>query len=258
MMKKTRTLIVLTMGLTGAISLWSAQPGASSAKTPVVIELFTSEGCSSCPPADRLLQTLDEQQPFDGADLIVLSEHVDYWNGDGWEDPFSSRLFSERQRWYAEQFGLDGVYTPQAVVDGQREAVGGNAVAIKNAVEKSTHNQKVALTLSDAVREGNHIKVHLTSGDLPKADSAATVYVVLAENKVQSHVAGGENGGRSLTHVAVVRVLTIVGTVKAGNAFSKDLVVPMPAHSLSNGVRVVAFLQDDKSHQIVAAAQQKI
>jgi hypothetical protein len=94
--------------------------------------------------------------------------------------------------------------------------------------------------------------------DLPDVNGAATVYVALADNKVQSNVAGGENGGRSLTHVAVVRVLASVGTVKAGTSFSKDIVIPMPSHSLANGVRVVAFLQDDKSHQIVAAAQEKI
>lgn len=258
MMKNTLTPILLLMGLAGAAPVWSMQGDVPSRKTAVLIELFTSEGCSSCPPADRLLQTLDEKQPFNGAELIVLSEHVDYWNGDGWADPFSSRQFSDRQQRYAEELGLEQVYTPQAVVDGHFETVGGNAAAIKGAVEKSARNEKVELTLTNAVREGNHIKVHLTTGNLPDAHGAASVYVALAENRVQSHVAGGENGGRSLTHVAVVRVLTSVGTVKAGGSFSKDIVLPMPAHSLSNGVRVVAFLQEDKSHHIVGAAQEKI
>jgi len=90
------------------------------------------------------------------------------------------------------------------------------------------------------------------------ADGAATVYFALAENKVRSNVAGGENGGRSLTHVAVVRVLASVGTVKAGGSFSKDVVLPMPSHMPASGIRVVAFLQDDKSHKIVGAAQEKI
>ncbi|MFL6463050.1 MAG: DUF1223 domain-containing protein [Bryobacteraceae bacterium] len=142
----------------------------------------------SCPPADRLLQSLDEKQPFSGADLVVLSEHVDYWNSGGWVDPYSSRLFSTRQRLYAEHFGLDSVYTPQVVVDGQRETVGGNAVEIRNAVEATTRDQKAALTLANAVRNDNRIKFHLTSADLPGADGRATVYVALAENKVQSNV----------------------------------------------------------------------
>lgn len=238
--------------------MWTHSKAASTAtKMPVILELFTSEGCSSCPPADRLLQSLDEKQPFAGADLLVLSEHVDYWNSGGWVDPYSSRYFSERQRRYAEQFGLESVYTPQVVVDGQRETVGSNAVAIKNAVEAVTRSEKVVLTLSNTVRDGNRIKVHLTSADL-NSEGTATVYVALAENKVQSHVAGGENGGRSLTHVAVVRVLSPVGTVKAGNAFSKEVVIPMPSHLSGSGLRVVAFLQADKSHKIVGAAEELV
>jgi hypothetical protein len=258
-MKNTLRRVALLAGLTGALGIWiDAKAVTTGTKTPVVLELFTSEGCSSCPPADRLLQSLDEKQPFTGADLVVLSEHVDYWNGDGWVDPYSSLLFSERQRWYAEQFGLDSVYTPQVVVDGQRETVGSNAAAIRNAVETATRSEKLTLTLANAVRDGNRIKFHLTSADLQGTDGAATLYVALAENKVQSDVAGGENGGRSLTHVAVVRVLASVGTVKAGGSFSKDVVLPMPSRMPANGIRVVVFLQDDKSHKIVGAAQEKI
>jgi hypothetical protein len=99
------------------------------------------------------LQSLDEKQPFSDADLVVLSEHVDYWNGDGWTDPYSSRVFNERQRWYAEQFGLDEVYTPQIVVDGARETVGSSAIAIRNAVEVVARSEKVSLTVSDTIRK---------------------------------------------------------------------------------------------------------
>ena len=258
-MSKTLIRAALLVGLTGVFGVWiHARAASSASKTPVVLELFTSEGCSSCPPADHLLQSLDEQQPFSGADLVVLSEHVDYWNDGGWVDPYSSKLFSARQRSYAEHFGLDSVYTPQVVVDGQRETVGGNAVEIRNAVGAAIRNQKVALTLANAVREGNRIKFHLTSADLPRAEGPVTVYVALAENKVQSNVRGGENGGRSLTHVAVVRAFAQVGTVEGGSSFSKDIAIPTPTGAASNGYRVVAFLQGDKSHKIVGATYEKI
>jgi len=258
-MKNALTRIALLLGLTGALGVGiHANAATGATKRPVVLELFTSEGCSSCPPADRLLQSLDKDQPFADADLVVLSEHVDYWNGDGWVDPYSSPLFSERQRWYAEQFGLDDIYTPQLVVDGQREMVGSNAFAIRNAIETATRSEKVTLTLSNVLRDGNQVKFHLTSEDLKAANGKATVYVALAESKAQSTVARGENGGRLLTHVAVVRVFTAVGTVKAGNSFAKDVAIPIPSRMPASGIRVVAFLQDDKSHKIIGAAREMI
>jgi hypothetical protein len=257
-MRRTLGPAVVLLMVTGVFGVWIHASEAAASKMPVVLELFTSEGCSSCPPADRLLQSLDEKQPFGGADLVVLSEHVDYWNGDGWVDPYSSRLFSARQQSYAEHFGLEGVYTPQMVIDGQRETLGGNAVEIRKAVEAVTRDRKFTLTVANAAREGNRIRFHLTSADLPGAEGPVTVYVAIAENKVQSNIAGGENGGRSLTHVAVVRAFAPVGTVKGGSSFSKDITIPMPAGAGSSGFRLVAFLQEDRSRKIVGATYEKI
>ena len=113
----------------------------------MLLELFTSEGCSSCPPADQLLEKIDRDQPVPGADLIVLSEHVDYWNRIGWTDPYSSSDFSRRQQAYAAQFGTDDIYTPQLVVDGEKAVVGGNWPMAARAIQQSLREPKIPVTI---------------------------------------------------------------------------------------------------------------
>src|SRR5579863_10500351 len=124
-----------------------SKPNHEEARTPVVVELFTSEGCSSCPPADALLQKLDQLQPVSGAELIVLSEHVDYWNDIGWRDPYSSHAYSERQSAYGTQFGLSSIYTPQMVVDGKFEFVGSDERRAITAAEKAAKADKISISL---------------------------------------------------------------------------------------------------------------
>jgi hypothetical protein len=119
---------------------------AADARVPVLVELFTSEGCSSCPPADKFLEKLD-RQPISGAEMIVLSEHVDYWNHIGWKDPYSSHIYSDRQSVYATRFGLDSVYTPQMVVDGATEFVGSDMALADKALAKAFNMPKIRVRL---------------------------------------------------------------------------------------------------------------
>jgi hypothetical protein len=222
-----------------------AGPVADDQRRPVIIELFTSEGCSSCPPADALLQKLDQTQPVPGVLLIALSEHVDYWDRLGWKDPFSSSIYSRRQEAYGHRFRLDSVYTPQVVVDGASEALGSDARQIQAAIERSLKTEKVQVTISPVfkTRQGVatlHIEVP-RSGKSPGGD--AHIMIALAENSVVSHVLRGENSGRKLDHVAVVRSLRDLGRLDPAGAFSIDLPLTGELDQWS-GKRFVAFVQD--------------
>ena len=128
---------------------------------PVLLELFTSEGCSSCPPADRLLEILDQKQPVAGADLIVLSEHVDYWDRLGWKDPFSSSQYTARQQDYTNKYNFDGVYTPQLVVDGRFGFVGSDGREASSAIQKAIRERKIPIEISNVARDGNQVTAHI-------------------------------------------------------------------------------------------------
>ena len=214
-------------------------------RTPVLIELFTSEGCSSCPPADALLRKFDESQPVSGAELIVLSEHVDYWNDIGWKDPYSSREFSERQRVYGEAFGLGSVYTPQMVVDGHFEFVGSDERRAIRAVEEATKVQKIPVVLSSIRREANNtIVLHVEVGPLrSNSMQSGNVLIAIADDSDESHVTNGENTGRTLKHVAVLTSLIPVGTVEGAREFSRDVTVNDGGRN-SRNLRIVAIVQE--------------
>jgi hypothetical protein len=217
--------------------------GALSAqdRVPVVVELFTSEGCSSCPPADSLLAELEAKQPLYNVDLIVLSEHVDYWNRLGWKDPFSSALFSHRQESYAALISGSDVYTPEAIIDGHFTTVGSDRQNVMKAIMSSGEKPKPELQLA-VTRQGNALLVNV-----PQAQVGDT-WIALTEAKTVSHVAKGENGGRTLQHVGVVRSL------KKSNGQTRIEI----DKSWGSELRVVAFVQDARSGRILQAAQKKI
>ena len=219
---------------------------APAVRAPVLLELFTSEGCSSCPPADRLLQKLDSAQPVAGADLIVLSEHVDYWNQLGWKDPFSSAKFSERQRDYAQSLRGE-VYTPELVVDGVKGFVGSDEGEARQAIHDSLRTGKAPIRVEV---NGGKISLHLDH------TVEGTLWLALAHDTMKSNVTRGENAGRGLSHVAVVYSLEKVGKIdKHDAAFDREIAfTPYQGET----TRIVAFIQKPEIGRVVAIGQARM
>jgi hypothetical protein len=233
----------------------SEAPRSSDVRIPILVELFTSEGCSSCPPADALLSRLD-RQPVAGAELVVLSEHVDYWNHLGWKDPYSSHFFSDRQNAYADRFGSLSVYTPQVVVDGANEFVGSNSGSANGAFDQALRAPKIPVHLSSVTLEGtNIVRAHVETGPLPDsfALGEVEVYAVIALNHAESRVSNGENSGRTLAHTAVVRHFTKVGTLRKGQSFAQAVVLKVDAGTDANNLRLIALLQEPRQGRVVGA-----
>jgi hypothetical protein len=231
----------------------------STQRTPVLVELFTSEGCSDCPPADALLERLDRSQPVSGAELIVLSEHVDYWNDIGWKDPFSSREYSERQGTYAGQFGLGSVYTPQMVVDGRIQLVGSDERGAIQAIENATKAEKIPVNLSSIHFEGEKILLHIETRPSPSSipDRFANVLLAIADESDQSNVSRGENAGRTLKHVAVLRDLVRVGALDRSGRFSQDVAVNFN-HGNKGNFRIVAIVQEPTAGRVLGAGSARL
>jgi hypothetical protein len=251
-------LVAISFGT--ILSLQRVRAGDGPARIPVLVELFTSEGCSDCPPADAVLEKLDRLQPVRGAELVVLSEHVDYWDGIGWRDPYSSHEYSERQQGYAERFGLDSVYTPQVVVDGHAQLVGSDERSAIRAIEDATKTQKTTITLSSIhLQSDGTLALRIDAGRLPPSVSnqSANILLAIADESDESSVRGGENAGRRLKHVAVVRSLTRVGKVDGTDGISTDVTVKVNGLKPDN-FRVVAVAQEATTGRVWGVGMARI
>jgi hypothetical protein len=226
---------------------------------PVLIELFTSEGCSSCPPADIILQRLDDYQPIAGARLIVLSEHVTYWDHDGWKDPNSSPALTDRQSSYETALGENESFTPQFIVDGIHEVHIEHMGQMEDVLKKATDTPKVAVRIADVKidpADPTILRAHIET-DANSEKHNADLYVAVALSHVESQVLKGENGGKHLVHVAVVQQLTKVGKLPKGRSFAQDIQLKLkPGTDLKN-LRLVAFLQESGPGKLLGAAQTK-
>ena len=234
-------------------------PSASQAAVPVLVELFTSEGCSSCPPADILLQRLDDYQPIPGAQLIVLSEHVTYWDQQGWRDPNSSTAFTYRQSVYETALGVKEPYTPQFVIDGSESVSLQRPQNLEDALNKAKKNAKISVRISNiAVDPSNPATLHAhIEADTNPDGHNADVYLAVALNHVESQVLRGENGGKHLIHVAVVQQLNKVGKLQKGKNFAQDVQVKLKPNEDLKSIRLVAFAQETAQGKLLGASMQK-
>jgi len=248
---------------TMALDRRPAAQNASGAVVPVVVELFTSEGCSSCPPADALLAQLEAQQPVPKTQIIALEEHVDYWNDDGWMDPFSSREWTLRQQDYAGTLKNRNPYTPQMIVDGRNEFVGGNDRAAVQAIEKAAAGPKAQVTLSVAPSSRPDIVQATVSVDQLNATNhkdTPEVWLAVTESGLHSAVSAGENAGSELHHASVVRRFHKLASINLNKetSFSGTTPVHLDSSWKLQNVRIVVFVQEQKSRQILGAAATRI
>jgi hypothetical protein len=226
-------------------------------RTPVLVELFTSEGCSTCPPADTLLAKLEQVQPVNGAEIIVLGEHVDYWDGQGWHDRFSSHQFTERQNEYCGRLHVDNSYTPQMIVDGTDQFVGHDAIHAINAIQHAAQTPKIKLTLSQPVVDAQKVSASVSS-PAPMTTKKADLYAALVDPKDTTEVHGGENGGHRLHHVGVVRSLQRVGKLKDLGAGPVSFSLNAPADAKPGEMRVVVFAQESGQGAVLGAVSASI
>ena len=255
-------LFVLLFGLIGVfgVSLTTTaqtkENQTAKNKTPVLVELFTSEGCSSCPPADKVLTRLEKEQPNSDAEIITLEMHVDYWNYLGWKDEFSLAHFGERQGGYANFFGLDSNYTPQMVVDGQKEFVGSNYKNATSSIAEAVKNPKAAVEIS-AIADAKKINFKIKSADVSKHDESY-IWLAVTEDNLTNSVSRGENSGRTLTHTSVVRELKLIGNLlPADKNFNIETAVNLQSNWNKKKLKFVIFVQGKQSKKVFALDRKK-
>lgn len=230
---------------------------AEDGQPAVILELFTSQGCSSCPPADRLLARLGEEEALDGRRLVPLSFHVDYWNYIGWRDPFSSENWSKRQQRYGRAFALGTIYTPQLVINGRSELVGSSEAKVRREIardEVARNTGRVSLTVEEA-RPGR-LRLNVAGSLDRPADSPVEALIAVFETGLVTEVGRGENARKTLRNEYVVRRLAPAFTVAAASSSGRteDLEIELdPAWELDN-LGVAAFLQDTATMAIHGGA----
>ena len=245
----------MRLALLGIFAGLLALAESKTAPAPVVVELFTSEGCSSCPPADEVLAKVEGRDAATGAEVIALGEHVTYWDRLGWKDRFSQDVFTERQEAYSQHFRLSSVYTPQMVVNGQVELLGSDQSRLRKEIARAGSQQAVKIELTEA---GGKLSYRMTG--LPLGARGAEVMLAVTESRIETNVKKGENSGRNLRHTGVVRSLMPVGRVTeiSSQGFAGDTKLPIAPNWQRENLKYVVFLQDPVTRRIWGAAALKL
>jgi hypothetical protein len=217
-----------------------------SEKGFAVVELFTSEGCSSCPPADEAMARLAKEFPDN---VYFLGYHVDYWNYIGWKDEFSKPGFTERQRKYSDVFGLNSIYTPQAVVNGKKEFVGSKENLLRSVIQNELKDSAGSAIVIETKKTGEK---NISVSCRINTDGKSLLNIALVQLQAVTHVKRGENSGRKLGHINIVRELK---TVAVNNGTTITLDLPVPPGLTTKDVKLVAFMQDKQSMRITGAAE---
>jgi hypothetical protein len=239
-----------------------AQTPTTDPPKPVIVELFTSEGCSSCPPADVLLQKLEADQPVPGAQIIGLEEHVDYWNHDGWVDPYSSPEWTYRQQTYASLIKKDP-YTPELVVDGQYQFLGSEPREAVVEIAEATRAQKTEMSITPENNDSKSARFKVSAGKLTgdAEGDPAEVWLAITEDGLHSSVSSGENAGQQLRHISTLRWLHKIGIASANGSqpsYTGEPVVKLNSRWNVENLHVTVFVQKKKSRQIIGAASIKM
>ena len=219
-------------------------------KTPVLVELFTSEGCPTCPPADANLLLLELRQPVADVEIIPLALHVDYWNSATWQDKYSSPLFSRRQEIYSRIFKLGGTFTPQMVIDGAAQLIGGKLDEARQKIAEAAklNKAKIELSLADD-------KLKITLENLPPHQNS-TVYLAVAESELPNNLIAAS--GNSAKHPPTVRALLSVGSIAANAAgFQIETFLQLQPEWKKENLNFVVFVQDNVSRRVIALGQVK-
>jgi len=235
-------LLSLTMGSVSFIPSEKPKPFA-------IVELFTAEGCSSCPPADELLKEMTDILHKEGKEVIGLSFHITYWNK-GWEDPYSQEIFTERQKRYVQSIHADQIYTPQAVVNGEKEFIGSNPIAFRDEVTAAISKMPLIEIIATAEMKNDSVTVEYKSNKIP---NNAVLNVAIVETHLEHFIPKGENKSRTLKHFNVVRKFSTSALKNDGH-----IILLWPSDLPANNSSVVLYAQNSKSMKIIGATQIQI